>query len=645
MEISLREWLIIGGILVIALILFDGWRRIRANRNRLRLDIDKTLSEISDTEHHNPELPNGGARVRSLSATPAFVPEAEPRFTSEINEPSLTAEDQAPPKPAVVVSEADPELDPPVEQAVEQAWRAEPDFDPVELQSSMLDDIGSAVEQPAVTGEKPWIAETYSGVRSEELTSEELSTEDHLAEMPPLVEDDVIVEAQAEAAFEPEYQNRFQSEEPEPEPEFKSEPAFEVESEVESEVEPESAPYLPEQVMDEPAVSPAAFQPVESEPLQETEEAPAEEESLEWDPALEQAFQLDEQPVRREPQEPSAVKKEPSAVKKEPSAVKKESSAIESEPSATSTRQPETTAQIDLSDLDPLFDDIPAMEFEPPVSAAASAVSEKDTEEPNLYLDLDLEQPIHQIMANKAAANKAAGREVTRRSAEKTRRRPTENPSFTLPLDTQHQDLFAVDESFVEEPFVEEQPDLPAPSVEAPPVAPTAPVKPAASEASRTAASAARKALTDLPDPDEVLVITVVGKDRQTLPGERLRRVVEACGMEYGDMSIFHRFEGEGIPSSLQFSMANAVNPGTFDLSTMGELETPAVSFFMSMREPRDPMTAYECMLATAETVAKNLNGDLLDEDRSVMREQTKEHYRQRIRDFEMQSRRRKLSR
>lgn len=609
MEISLREWLIIGGILVIALILFDGWRRIRANRNRLRLDIDKTLSEISDTEHHNPELPNGGARVRSVSSSPAFIPEAESQFTPEIKEPSLTAEDQAPPKPAVVVSEADPELDPPVEQAVEQAWRAEPDFDPVELQSSMLDDIGSAVELPAATGEKPWIAETYSGDRSEELTSEELTTEDHLAEMPPLVEDDVIVEAQAEAAFEPEYQNRFQSEEPEfevaPEPEFKS----------------------------EPAVSPAAFQPVESEPLQETEEAPAEEESLEWDPALEQAFQLDEQPVR-----------EPSALEQEPSAVKKESSAIE-EPSATSTRQPETTAQIDLSDLDPLFDDIPAMEFEPPVSAAASAVSEKDTEEPNLYLDLDLEQPIHQIMANKAAANKAAGREVTRRSAEKTRRRPTENPSFTLPLDTQHQDLFAGDEPFVDEPFVEEQPDLPAPSVEAPPVAPTAPVKPAASEASRTAASAARKALTDLPDPDEVLVITVVGKDRQTLPGERLRRVVEACGMEYGDMSIFHRFEGEGIPSSLQFSMANAVNPGTFDLSTMGELETPAVSFFMSMREPRDPMSAYECMLATAETVAKNLNGDLLDEDRSVMREQTKEHYRQRIRDFEMQSRRRKLSR
>jgi FtsZ-interacting cell division protein ZipA len=49
-------------------------------------------------------------------------------------------------------------------------------------------------------------------------------------------------------------------------------------------------------------------------------------------------------------------------------------------------------------------------------------------------------------------------------------------------------------------------------------------------------------------------------------------------------------------------------------------------------------MDAFECMLATAETVAKNLGGEMLDEDRSVMRNQTAEHYRQRVRDFEMKN-------
>ncbi len=59
----------------------------------------------------------------------------------------------------------------------------------------------------------------------------------------------------------------------------------------------------------------------------------------------------------------------------------------------------------------------------------------------------------------------------------------------------------------------------------------------------------------------------------------------------------------------------------------------------MSMGEPQDTKNAFEYMLATAETVAKHLGGDLLDENRSVMRPQTKAHYRERIREFEMHNR------
>jgi FtsZ-interacting cell division protein ZipA len=66
------------------------------------------------------------------------------------------------------------------------------------------------------------------------------------------------------------------------------------------------------------------------------------------------------------------------------------------------------------------------------------------------------------------------------------------------------------------------------------------------------------------------------------------------------------------------------------------------VTFFMSMDEPQDVMNAFECMLATAETVARHLDGDLLDENHSVLRPQTQEHYRQRIRDFEMHNRSRR---
>eukprot|EP01155_Anaeramoeba_flamelloides_P048844 Anaeramoba_flamelloidesc41242_g1_i4.p2 GENE.c41242_g1_i4~~c41242_g1_i4.p2 ORF type:complete len:128 (-),score=10.83 c41242_g1_i4:25-408(-) len=90
MDISLREWLIIGGVLIVILILVDGWRRVSANRSRLRLEIDRTLSELSeDDAPHNPELPNGGARLRdhegqiqeeAVRVEPGF---AEDRFPAD----------------------------------------------------------------------------------------------------------------------------------------------------------------------------------------------------------------------------------------------------------------------------------------------------------------------------------------------------------------------------------------------------------------------------------------------------------------------------------------------------------------------------------------------------------------------------------
>ncbi len=46
-------------------------------------------------------------------------------------------------------------------------------------------------------------------------------------------------------------------------------------------------------------------------------------------------------------------------------------------------------------------------------------------------------------------------------------------------------------------------------------------------------------------------------------------------------------------------------------------------------------MRAYEQMLETAESVAKHLSGDLLDDSRSAMSPQTLEHNRQLIRDLE----------
>jgi len=133
---------------------------------------------------------------------------------------------------------------------------------------------------------------------------------------------------------------------------------------------------------------------------------------------------------------------------------------------------------------------------------------------------------------------------------------------------------------------------------------------------------------------EEVIVMNVFAKDDSGFNGADLMRVILACGMHYGDMDIFHR-EEEGAGAAIQFSMANLVKPGTFNLDDMDHFSTPGVSFFLSLPGPKNSMKALDYMYETAQCVVKNLNGELKDEMHSVMTSQTIEHSRQKVRDFE----------
>jgi cell division protein ZipA len=134
---------------------------------------------------------------------------------------------------------------------------------------------------------------------------------------------------------------------------------------------------------------------------------------------------------------------------------------------------------------------------------------------------------------------------------------------------------------------------------------------------------------------EEVIVINIFAPEGQNFSGIELLQLILNCGMRYGEMDIFHRHEDGFDRGRVQFSMANAIEPGTFDLDTMGESECPGVSFFMGLPGPKNSMKAFDFMLETAQTLVRNLGGELRDERRTPMSDQTIAHCRQRIRDFE----------
>lgn len=134
---------------------------------------------------------------------------------------------------------------------------------------------------------------------------------------------------------------------------------------------------------------------------------------------------------------------------------------------------------------------------------------------------------------------------------------------------------------------------------------------------------------------EEVLVISVISRDEGGFRGPALLQNILESGLRFGEMDIFHRHESMAGNGEVWFSMANAVKPGVFDLDDIDHFSTRAVSFFLGLPGPRHPKQAFDVMVAAARKLAHELDGELKDDQRSVLTAQTIEHYRQRIVEFE----------
>lgn len=157
----------------------------------------------------------------------------------------------------------------------------------------------------------------------------------------------------------------------------------------------------------------------------------------------------------------------------------------------------------------------------------------------------------------------------------------------------------------------------------------------AAENTRSSGAAPASSSVKELPPAEEVLVISVISRDEGGFKGPALLQNILESGLRFGEMDIFHRHESMAGHGEVLFSMANAVKPGVFDLDDIDHFSTRAVSFFLGLPGPRHPKQAFDVMVAAARKLAHELNGELKDDQRSVLTAQTIEHYRQRIVEFE----------
>lgn len=136
-------------------------------------------------------------------------------------------------------------------------------------------------------------------------------------------------------------------------------------------------------------------------------------------------------------------------------------------------------------------------------------------------------------------------------------------------------------------------------------------------------------------EPELIFSLYVVASQDHPYHGPELVQTLVEQGMRHGDMDIFHRHAQANGRGAVQFSLANAFEPGIFDLDDIDNLSSKGLALFMTLPGPSKPMKAYELMVKTAQAITQQLGGRILDGSRSNFSRQIETHHKEQISEFE----------
>lgn len=129
-----------------------------------------------------------------------------------------------------------------------------------------------------------------------------------------------------------------------------------------------------------------------------------------------------------------------------------------------------------------------------------------------------------------------------------------------------------------------------------------------------------------------LIVLNIMSPKGHVFTGEGIHAVMTSAGLTHGEHKIYHYLDN----NIAVFSIANAIEPGFFELSKLQTTSTPGLAVFMELPGPVECRKALDTLLEISKRLANALSGELCDENRSILTQQTISHLKEKVENYRL---------
>jgi len=141
-----------------------------------------------------------------------------------------------------------------------------------------------------------------------------------------------------------------------------------------------------------------------------------------------------------------------------------------------------------------------------------------------------------------------------------------------------------------------------------------------------------------------VVVFFIVSKGERYFSGVDINNSCLANGFKFSDKNTYEMFSATNLKDTRPVaSIVNSFEPGIFD-SDLENFDTKAITIILFLPGPDTEMAAFNNVMNRAKKIATSLSGELCDETRSVLTQQTISHLEEKIEAFQFKNKMQKTS-